>query len=147
MANVTRQQLIDEALSWVDTPYQTHQSCKGAGADCGGFCYGVWRNVGLLPPDALPQRMSAQWYLHRTDEVIVKELLSHGAVEIPLAEAKPGDVLTFQYGRAQSHMAFLLPRGRIVHSYAYAGKVQTDKLEILMPKFRKAWLVPGLSDD
>ncbi len=143
----TRQELIDEALSWVGTPYQTHQSCKGAGADCGGFCYGVWRNVGLLPPDALPERMSAQWYLHRTDEVIVRGLMAHGAVEIPLDSAHPGDVLTFQYGRAQSHMAFLLPRGRIVHSYAYSGRVQIDKLEILMPKFRKAWLVPGLSDD
>ncbi len=143
----TRSELIAEALSWVGTPYQTHQSCKGAGADCGGYCYGVWRNVGLLPPDAIPERMSAQWYLHRTDEVIVRGLQSHGAVEIPLADAKPGDVLTFQYGRAQSHMAFLLPHGKIIHSYAYKMVVCIDQLETLMPKFRKAWLVPGLLDD
>jgi NlpC/P60 family putative phage cell wall peptidase len=143
----TRAELIDEALSWVGTPYRTHQSCKGAGADCGGFCYGVWRNVGLLPANALPQRLSSQWYLHRTDEIIVRGLQAHGAVEIPLDEAKPGDVLTFQYGRAQSHMAFLLPRDRIVHSYAYKNVICIDQLETLMPKFRKAWLVPGLLDD
>lgn len=147
MTTCTRSQLIAEALEWVGTPYQTHQSCKGAGADCGGFCYGVWRNVGLLPADAIPERMSAQWYLHRTDEVIVRGLQAHGAVEIPLADAQPGDVLTFQYGRAQSHMAFLLPHGKIVHSYAYKQVICIDSLETLMPKFRKAWLVPGLIDD
>ena len=143
----TRAQLIEEALSWVGTPYQTHQSCKGAGADCGGYCYGVWRNVGLLPPDARPARISAQWYLHRTDEVIVRGLQAHGAVAIPLDQAQPGDVLTFQYGRAQSHMAFLLPHGLIIHSYAYKGAICVDPLTNLMPKFRKAWLVPGLVDD
>lgn len=143
----TRSELIAEALTFLGTPYKLHQSCKGAGCDCAGFCYAVWRNVGLLPADALPERLSAQWYLHRTDEIIVRGLQSHGAVEIPLAEAKPGDVLTFQYGRAQSHMAFLLPRNRIVHSYAYKGVICIDPLETLMPKFRKAWLVPGLLDD
>lgn len=143
----TRSQLIAEARSWLGTPYQTHQSCKGAGCDCGGFCYGVWKGCGLLPENAQPGRMSAQWYLHKTDEIIVRSLLSYGAVEIPMADAKPGDVLTFQYGRAQSHMAFLLPRGQIIHSYAYKHVVCIDPLESLMPRHPHAWLVPGLTDD
>jgi len=143
----TRSQLIAAARSWLGTPYKTHQSCKGAGCDCGGFCYGVWKEVGLLPQDAQPERMSSQWYLHKTDEIIVRGLQSYGAIEIPLADAKPGDVLTFQYGRAQSHMAFLLPRGRIIHSYAYKAAVCIDPLESLMPRHPHAWLVPGLLDD
>ena len=143
----TRAQLIAEARSWLGTPYQTHQSCKGAGCDCGGFCYGVWKACGLLPESAQPARMSAQWYLHKTDEIIVRSLQSYGAVEIPMADAKSGDVLTFQYGRAQSHMAFLLPRGQIIHSYAYKHVVCIDPLESLIPRHPHAWRVPGLLDD
>ena len=142
-----RSALIEEARSWLGTPYQPFQNCKGAGCDCGGYCYGVWRNVGLLPADAMPPRLSSQWYLNRTDEIIVRSLQSYGAIEIPIADAKPGDVLTFQYGRAQSHMAFLLPRGQIIHSYAYKAAVCIDPLESLMPRHPHAWLVPGLLDD
>ena len=143
----TRSALIEEARSWLGTPYQVFQNCKGAGCDCGGYCYGVWRNVGLLPSDAMPPRLSSQWYLNRTDEIIVRSLQSYGAVEIPMADAKSGDVLTFQYGRAQSHMAFLLPRGQIIHSYAYKHVVCIDPLGSLMPRHPHAWLVPGLIDD
>lgn len=143
----TRAELIAEAKSWLGTPYQALQSCKGAGCDCGGYCYGVWRNVGLLPAGTLPPRMSPQWYLHRTDEIIVRELQRYGAVEIPLADAKPGDVLTFQYGRAQSHMAFLLPGQKVIHSFAAKHVVCIDPLSTIGARNPKAWLVPGLIDD
>lgn len=143
----TRSELIAEALTFLGTPYKLHQSCKGAGCDCAGFCYAVWRNVGLLPEGTLPQRLSSQWYLHRTDEIIVNNLKAHGAQEIPLSEAKPGDVLTFQYGRAQSHMAFLLERNRVIHSWQAGGQVCIHPFAAIAGKFRKAWLVPGLVDD
>jgi cell wall-associated NlpC family hydrolase len=48
MTQVTRQQVVDEARSWIGTPWQHQQSTKGLGTDCVGFIAGVARETGAV---------------------------------------------------------------------------------------------------
>ncbi len=134
---IDRKAVIAEALSWDGTPYHPQQSCKGAGVDCGGLIYGVLKAVGLLPSGYRPPRMSPQWYMHRTDEIIVSELQRFGWQVT--REPQPGDVLTMQFGRAESHAAFVLPRGRMIHADAQAATTHISLIERYSGRVRHAW--------
>jgi NlpC/P60 family putative phage cell wall peptidase len=37
--------ILEEARSWIGTPYQHQASLKGVGCDCIGLVRGVWRAV------------------------------------------------------------------------------------------------------
>lgn len=51
---IDRQCIIDEARSWLGTPYQHQTSTKGAGSDCLGLIRGVWRALYLDEPEIVP---------------------------------------------------------------------------------------------
>jgi cell wall-associated NlpC family hydrolase len=141
---IKREDFIAEALSWVGTPYRTLQSCKGIGCDCAGFVYGTMKKVGLLPPDYMPPRVSSQWYFHKANDIFVEELHRIGAVNIPVTETRPGDIISFKYGRAQSHLVILLPTLKIVHCLAAAkGVVVTTGVENA-GRTPMTWRLPNL---
>ena len=45
--DVTRQMIVDEALTWEGTPFHHQESTKTAGCDCKGLVYGVSKVLGL----------------------------------------------------------------------------------------------------
>ena len=133
----TREAVIAEALTWDGTPYRNQQSCKGAGCDCGGLIIGVLRAVGILPGSYKPPRLSPQWYMHRTDEVIVGELQKAGFVTV--GEPQPGDVVTMRFGRAESHAGFVLPRERMIHADAREGIVHISPIASYAGRIKHIW--------
>ena len=51
LAKVSRQQVIEEARSWLDTPWSHNQGLKSKGCDCVNFPYLVYKYLGFeLPP-------------------------------------------------------------------------------------------------
>ena len=71
-----RTAVLDEARSWLGTPYH-HRACvKGAGVDCAQILIAVYANAGLIqafdtgdyPPD---------WMLHREEERYLGFVLDH----------------------------------------------------------------------
>jgi len=142
---ISRADFIKEALSWVGTPYKSLQSCKGKGCDCAGFIYGTMKNVGLLPADYMPPRVSGQWYMHRTNEVFIEELTRVGAVQIPDMDTRPGDIVSFKFGRAQSHLTILLPTMKFIHCLASANGVVITSGAENAGHAHITWRLPGLS--
>ena len=141
---IKREDFIAECMTWLGTPYKTLQSCKGIGCDCAGFVYGAMKNVGLLPSDYLPPRVSSQWYHHKANDVFVEELRRIGAQQLPMEETRPGDIVSFQYGRAQSHLVILLPNLKIIHCLAAAkGVVITSGAENA-GRAHLTWRLPNL---
>src|SRR5258708_31549110 len=63
----SRQDVADEARSWIGTPYELRQMVKGAGVDCGLLPYCVYRKFNLIP-EFSPEWLSGDWFCHTTDE-------------------------------------------------------------------------------
>lgn len=114
--------IVQEARSWIGTPYQHQASLKGVGCDCIGLVRGVWRTVCGDEPCVLPP-YSPDWAEVGEDDRLVAGLSAHFE---PVAEARPGDVLAFRIrpGAVAKHVAILSggegisdPAAKIIHAY------------------------------
>lgn len=123
-----RRAVLAEAREWLGTPYRHQASVKGAGADCLGLIRGVWRALYGAEPEA-PPAYTPDWAERGGAETLYEAAARH-LRSIPLAAARPGDVLLFRIapGAPAKHCAILsegaLTRGRILH--AYWGRAVTE---------------------
>ena len=114
---ISRKAIIDEALSWVGTPYQHQCSTKNAGCDCLGLVRGIWRKMYGFEPAPLPP-YSPDW-AEKGDEETLRDAADHYLDPIAVNTARPGDVLLFrmQAGVPAKHLAVLIEPDLIVHAY------------------------------
>ena len=98
--------IIDEARDWIGTPFVHQGTCKGVGADCLGFVYGVAKGLGLvdcaLPAysreptgDKLERGISE--YLDRVRDLMV------------------GDVMVFKFAKYAQHVG-VYTGDTVIHS-------------------------------
>jgi cell wall-associated NlpC family hydrolase len=112
-----RQRVLDEAESWLHTPYHPHGRVKGAGCDCLTFLAEVYEQAGIIShvdlPFYRPDRM-----LHSHEELYLEGVLEHGReVETP----EPGDVVLYKWGRIFAHAGIVFDWPRILHANAPYG--------------------------
>lgn len=134
---IPRQKVLDEAKSWLGTPFEHMQRCKGAGVDCGQFLLGVFHNTGCIPyvkPDYYPK----DFHLHQ-DREWYKEMVEEFAEPLPLGTLPlPADVVLFRVGRLYSHGAIVVLWPKIIHSFVTNGVVIADATQgMLANKHRK----------
>ena len=72
-----RQRIVDEAKSWVGTPYVSNGMIKGkrGGTDCAMFPLAVYAACGLIPKEFDPRPYPPQWHVHRNEEKYVEYVL------------------------------------------------------------------------
>ncbi len=145
-----RQRLVDEARTWVGTPFQHMQCLKSHGVDCCQIVGGVGMAVGLLTREQVKSvpYYSLQTHLHRSDSVLLTTLLSLGFTEVPKESVLPGDVLLFQYARAIAHSGIYLGGNLFVH--APSSGIKKANIVRLQGDFkdrlRKVMVYPGIID-
>lgn len=133
--SVSRQRVIDEALSWEGTPYRHQAMVKGHGVDCAMLLVGVFSAVGAIPKID-PRPYPRDWHFHRSQERFVGWITLHGeAVDAPL----PGDVALFKFGRCISHGAIVLEWPNIIHAYYMEGVVRADASKGVLSKRSAGW--------
>jgi len=121
---INRQDVIDEALTWDQTPYHHLQRCKGVGTDCIQFLVGIAFNLGIIDSSDIGRlpHYSPQWHLHRDEELLVnvmRRFVQEGKLrEVSVKNRQPGDMLIFKFGRVSNHGGVFLPRNRIIHALA-----------------------------
>jgi cell wall-associated NlpC family hydrolase len=114
--------LIDEAMSWLGTPYHHEARVKGAGVDCGQFPAAVFEACGLIPHVEI-EHYTYDWHLHRDDERYLNYVEAFFTkVDSPQA----GDLALFKYGRVISHSAIVIEWPLVIHAYITAGAVVLD---------------------
>ena len=59
-----REQIVQEAITWIKTPYVDGQGLKHCGCDCAYFPLRVYQAVGLIPKEFKPPRYSPQAWLN-----------------------------------------------------------------------------------
>ncbi len=128
----SRTEIVDEARSWLGTPYVHQASVKGAGADCLGLLRGVWRAVLGAEPEAVPV-YSMDWSEPQGEERMWAAASRHLIEKTP-AELDAGDVLLFRMrdtGVAK-HLGIVCETGdvpRFVHAYTGHGVVENTLSE------------------
>lgn len=118
-----RNRIVEEAESWLGTPYHHEGMVKGAGVDCIMILVAVYGKLGLIPPDVDPRPYPNDWHLHRSTERYLNGVLQY-AREVERPDI--GDVVLWKFGRAYSHGGIYVGDGRIIHSYIGRGVVLDD---------------------
>lgn len=116
---VTREQVVEEARTWLGTPWKHQAMLKGVGVDCIGYLAGVAYNLGLA--DARP-KMRMPEYRAYGREPLPNVLLAACAQyldEIPIPGAGLGDILLLRVPRGlyPQHFAIVSAMGDGVPSH------------------------------
>ena len=119
----TREQIVEEAKSWVGTPYLHQGFVKGlqGGVDCCMILIGVYRDFAeAVPMDTDPRPYPMQWHLHRDEERYLGWFKKY-ATEV--ATPQIGDIALFRFGRTVSHAGIVVADDVMVHAYRPAQAV------------------------
>jgi len=128
----TRIEIVEEALTWVGTPFHARAAVKGAGVECGWLIFGVLRDLGMLPQGYselnIPE-YSQQFWAHRDDEIYLDGIVKIGYTEISRFPPKPADVVLVKMGRLFAHGGIVVDWPKIVHSNPDSCKVTVSSAE------------------
>lgn len=115
-----RDEVITEALTWLETPFHHEARVKGAGVDCANLLVAVYSAVGIVKSIDL-EHYPADWHLHSGKKLFLQVLLQYAD---PVDEPLPGDIAMFTYGRQEAHGAIVIewPRS-IIHAWSDIRKV------------------------
>lgn len=104
------------ARTWIGTPYHHQASVKGVGTDCLGLIRGIWLELYGAESEA-PPAYSRDWGEANGEETLLAAARRH-LIELPRAEAKPGDVLVFRIRAASvaKHAALLASPASMIHA-------------------------------
>ncbi len=113
--------LIEEARTWIGTPYHLNQCLKGVGVDCGRLLVGVYKDMDLATEKT--DVISADWFCHLSDDRYKLRILRHAkeiAETVAYASAKisSGCIILLRTSgmRVYSHAAIVTVWPRIVHA-------------------------------
>ena len=123
-----REAVVQEAESWIGTPFHHAARLKGIGVDCLMLLAEIYERAGVAahvePPFYVPD-----WHLHRDAERYL-DGLTHYAHEIPGPPQGPGplpgDIALFRFGRTFSHGAIVTDWPFLIHAYWNIGVVRGD---------------------
>lgn len=119
---ITKQQIIDEARTWLDTPFAHQGRAKGVGADCAcTAAIGPAQALGLSEFDTTD-------YSRLPDPSKMRAYLDAHMDRIPVNEAGPGDIYWMAFNGNPQHLALITDKG-ILHSYAQAKKCVEHSLD------------------
>ncbi len=141
-----REAIVQEALTWRDTPYHNAAALKGVGCDCAGLVIGIAKALALLPLDWQPLYYSPDWHLHRNEELLLQTLHDLRFPVVSAVARQPGDILLMQYGRVCSHTAILVACNPpyIIHAARDYGRVVHQRLDTtLAARVRSCYTFPG----
>jgi NlpC/P60 family putative phage cell wall peptidase len=125
---IAGQRVVQEARSWIGTPYLHQATVKGAGTDCLGLLRGVWRALLGTEPQVVPA-YTDDWAEPSREEVLF-QAADRWLVAKALGDASAGDVLLFRMrdGGISKHLGIQTETGEraaFVHAYTQHGVVES----------------------
>ena len=119
---ISGQQIVEEAKTWLGTPFHHRAIIKGVGVDCAHFLIGVYSSLGIVqkfePADYPPD-----WHLHQGAEKFLGYIKERAT---RVHDPQPGDVVMFKFGRCASHSAIVVEWPRIIHAFIRQGVVYAN---------------------
>lgn len=118
-----RLRVIQEAFTWINTPYIPHAKTKGKGTDCAMLMVAIYEKINALNGDEIVPDYSPDWSLHQNQELYLAKMMKYG---IPTTTPKPGDVVMFRLGNAISHAGIFICWPLIIHAMNERGVILDD---------------------
>jgi NlpC/P60 family putative phage cell wall peptidase len=142
-ALVTREQIVEAALSWCGTPTRHQGTRKGVSVDCRGMVHGVGLELRL--PEAGTLGVDTRNYRKGFRGRHLLDGLERALIRVP--EAQPGDVLAIMFGRDLDprHLAIVTRPGWIVHAY-FSAKVVAE-VPLGHWRVHSVWTWPSLGGE
>jgi cell wall-associated NlpC family hydrolase len=116
-----RERVIEIAETWIGTPFEFGQRCKGAGVDCAHFIAAVYEEAGVF---AAPDWgfFGRDWEKNTSQEHYMFKLLRHAA-QLPTGTVgQPGDVVMARVNaRIFNQSGIVAPDGWIIQAYPGRG--------------------------
>ena len=109
--------VVEEAQSWIGTPYRHQASLKSVGCDCLGLVRGVWRSLYGDEPEAL-KAYSADWAEAGETDALIDAARRH-FIERSKSDMVAGDVILFRWkpAHAAKHLGILVSEQAFIHAY------------------------------
>lgn len=108
--------IVKEALTWLDTPWQSNQACKGVGVDCIRLILQIYQNVGV--------NTGKRYNYYRTP--VGNSLVNH-IDSIPATSEsnnlEVGCLLIFYIAKVPHHTGIYLGDGKFIHASQVSKKV------------------------
>ena len=145
ISKLTGSKIVNEARTWIGTPYVHQASVKGAGCDCLGMVRGIWRNVVGDEPQSTPA-YSSSWAEAGGREHLLAAARAH-FIEIERHQLSPGDLMLFRL-RAKSpakHLGIFAGQNRFIHAYDGASVVESALSDFWYRCLHSTYRFPGVS--
>jgi len=110
-----RKAFIQEALTWVGTPYRQLGATKGVAVDCSMLLVRASIDSGIME-EWDPRPYPPLWFLHRDDERYLKWIEMFAK---PTEQFRAGDIVAIRFGRAFAHSGILVDSEHLVHAFAH----------------------------
>jgi cell wall-associated NlpC family hydrolase len=116
-----RRAVIEEAKTWLLTPWEHAARVKGAGVDCAQLLAAVYTKAGVLA--AMPEipYYPRDWHQHQNAQVLRSIVEKYAdKVEEPVA----GGIVLFEFGKVYSHAAIIIEWPLCIHANMKSGIVE-----------------------
>jgi cell wall-associated NlpC family hydrolase len=117
-----RQGIVDEARSWLGTPFHIAGRVKGAGVDCGQLLYCVWHACGFFPEEETGL-FAGDWFCHTTEEKYRYRIMRHAfetaeGIGYATMKALPGSLMLVKALRSNvyNHGGIVVEWPRVIHA-------------------------------
>jgi NlpC/P60 family putative phage cell wall peptidase len=125
--------IVSHARAWVGTPFHHQARLKGKGCDCLGLVVGVVDELGLKDKNGVQLAAYDEvTYSREPDGAYLTEKLTGLLFEVPVEEARAGDLGLFKVRENPQHLAILSDyEGTLgmIHSFAPARRVVEHRLD------------------
>lgn len=118
---MTRDELIREVESWIDTPFHHQGRLKGVGVDCIGLLVSVARNMGNPVEDVYG------YSIHPRDFEMLNNM--NRQLKRVVGEPQPGDILLFKFNKYPQHVAVMVEDGYMIHALDPVGRVVKHRFD------------------
>jgi len=121
---MTREIIVEEAKSWVGTPYHAMGKVKGAGVDCGQILIEVFGNAGIVEKfDTGYYPIDFNMHSHEQSYFKFVEQYAH-----TIDKPKNGDIVLYKFGRLISHSGIIVDveNKMIVHALMDVGVIMSQ---------------------
>jgi cell wall-associated NlpC family hydrolase len=119
-----RRLVLEEARSWVHTPYHHNAHLKGVGVDCLWILIECFKPVVPALSNFKPGNYSREWYFHRDEELYLQGVALY-ARRLPEGSIpQPADIALYKVGRCVSHGAILVDDELLIHANRKAREVE-----------------------
>ena len=131
-----REDIVKKAREWIGTPWVHQASVKGVGCDCVGMVRGVYTELtGKKVGGAMDYTRS--FYLFSGEERLKNEIGKY-CMEVPMEEAKSGDVILISFLNLPSHHIGILAGTTFIHSWEDIGNVVQIPYDAAWKRLTKA---------